>query len=128
MNKREKAKDARLRREYNITLEHYNKVLKLQGGVCAICKRKYNKKGELMRLNVDHDHTSGQVRGIICYLCNKAIAIFQNNSASMANAALYITKTPFEDAFGKKFYTAPGKVGSKARKKKLSKMRLNVQT
>ena len=51
---------------YNITLKQYEDIFNAQKGCCAIC-RKANK------LNVDHDHITKQVRGLLCYRCNRFI-------------------------------------------------------
>jgi len=120
MTKQEKAKDARLRREFHITLAEYYKVLDYQQGVCYICKHKYNKKGKPLQLSVDHDHTTGEVRGLLCWPCNKAIAILQDDIERMHNAYLYFKNIPFEVVLGEKRYTAPGKIGAKKRIKQLA--------
>lgn len=122
MTKQERAKDARLRREYHITLEEYNKVLTFQNGRCAICKQRYGKKGQRLILSVDHNHTTGQVRGLLCWPCNKAIAIFQDIAERMAAGSDYIINPPFTTVLGAPRITAPGKVGSKKRAKLLLKM------
>ena len=43
-------------------------LTKAQGGVCAICKRQF--KGKVVGC-VDHDHTSGHIRGVLCRACNR---------------------------------------------------------
>lgn len=119
-SKKDRAKDLRLRREFHITLEEYNKVLDYQQGVCYICKRMYNKKGKKLVLSVDHDHKTGEVRGLLCWLCNKAIAILQDDIERMHNAYLYFKNIPFEVVLGEKRYTAPGEIGAKKRLKQLA--------
>lgn len=63
----------RLRREYGITPEDYDEMFKLQKGRCYICQRTARKR----RLAVDHDHVTGEVRGLLCSDsergCNHAI-------------------------------------------------------
>lgn len=54
--------------KYNITLEQYEKMIELQGGVCALCQRP--PMGS-KRLAVEHDHKSGRIRGACCFKCNK---------------------------------------------------------
>ena len=56
--------------KYSLTLEQYEKMLELQGGVCALCKRP--PQGS-KRLAVEHDHKSGRVRGAACFRCNKFV-------------------------------------------------------
>ena len=115
-----KAKDARLRREYHTTIEEADKVLEFQDKVCYICKKKYNKKGGLLILCLDHAHSSGLRRGFLCWPCNKAIAIMQDDPKRCYNAYEYLTNPPFTIVFGEPQYTAPGKIGSKKRKKLLA--------
>lgn len=62
-----------LRRKYKLTLDEYEAMLQAQGGVCAICKGE--QQGERTRhLFVDHDHTTGKVRGLLCRKCNTMLA------------------------------------------------------
>jgi hypothetical protein len=63
-----KRKD-KLRARYGITLEEYDKMLKDQGGVCAICGTDNPGVGFDLFL-VDHDHKTGKVRGLLCNRCN----------------------------------------------------------
>lgn len=54
---------------YGITLKQYRQMLKKQGNACAICKRDQSLFSK--SLAVDHDHKSGEVRGLLCFFCNK---------------------------------------------------------
>lgn len=54
-------------KNYNITEEEYNAMLKEQNGVCAICGKE-DVRGK--RLSIDHDHKTGKVRGLLCGNCN----------------------------------------------------------
>ncbi len=67
-DKRGKQKDRYLRRKYGITLKQYYRMLKAQDYKCAICRRPFDEK---RKANVDHNHKTGKVRGILCYRCNK---------------------------------------------------------
>lgn len=62
-----------LLRLYGITLEDYANMLKNQNGVCAICKKRPTDKN----LHVDHDHSNGRVRGLLCYTCNTRLGWFE---------------------------------------------------
>lgn len=57
---------SRLESTYGIDKAEYDRIFKLQGGRCAICRNKPASK----RFAVDHDHKSGEVRGILCKRCN----------------------------------------------------------
>lgn len=54
-----------------VTADQYTELLAHQGGVCAICGNPPKQGGR--RLNVDHDHRTGQVRGLLCFVCNHHI-------------------------------------------------------
>ena len=68
-------------RRYGITVEDYEEMLEAQGGVCAICaKHEWAKsKGKVVRLSVDHNHTTGAVRSLICRRCNVAVGVMEND-------------------------------------------------
>ena len=72
-------------RQYGITLEEYETKLKSQNGVCAIC-------GGVDKINlaIDHDHTTGVIRGLLCSRCNIALGGFQDNSTLLENAINYL--------------------------------------
>lgn len=65
---KDKARDARLRRVYGISLVQYDEMLLQQGGGCAICDKTPEEEGK--SLAVDHNHKTGEIRGILCAYCN----------------------------------------------------------
>lgn len=66
-----------LKRVYKITLEDYQELFEVQGGVCAICHHSETnldpKSGLTRYLAVDHDHKTGRVRGLLCRRCNQVL-------------------------------------------------------
>ncbi len=62
------------KKTYGITLENYNEMLAKQNNVCAVCKQPevilHNITKKPKRLAIDHDHKTGQVRGLLCHRCN----------------------------------------------------------
>lgn len=56
---------ARLRR-YGLTAEQHQAMIDAHGGRCALCQRD-------RPLHIDHDHTSGRVRGLLCLQCNTTL-------------------------------------------------------
>ena len=67
----------------------YNEMLVQQDGVCKICKQK-EKHDKL--LAVDHDHSTGEVRGLLCNKCNKGIGFFSDSEILLRNAIKYLNK------------------------------------
>lgn len=58
------------RKQLGLTDEGYEALLAAQGGGCAICGRP---PSERRRLDTDHDHKTGRVRGLLCHRCNRAL-------------------------------------------------------
>lgn len=81
-----KRKDIALRSRFGITLADYNAIAKAQGGVCAVCCQP-------AVLAVDHCHSTGKVRGLLCMPCNTAIGQFRDDPALLRAAALYVEAT-----------------------------------
>ncbi len=77
----------RLKRKYGMTPEDFDRMLLAQGGVCAIC-RKINVGGRT--LVVDHDHQSGQVRGLLCTPCNTLIGRWSDSPSAALRAHDYL--------------------------------------
>lgn len=72
----DKARNQQLKRDYGITLEEYNERLEFQGGVCAICKCPPTGR---FQLAVDHCHSTGMIRGLLCSFCNHGIGNFRDD-------------------------------------------------
>lgn len=93
-NKTEKAKQGvrkwQLKTKYGLSLDDYNTLLKQQNHKCAICgiDEVDVKKG----LCVDHCHTSGKVRALLCVTCNTGLGMFKDNVDLLAGAIDYIMK------------------------------------
>lgn len=74
----------KLKYKYNITPEDYDKMYLNQEGKCAICNDKHNK------LNIDHCHTTGKVRGLLCTNCNQALGKVKDNIDILKSAIEYL--------------------------------------
>lgn len=87
-------KHNKLTKIYGISLHQYNMLLTKQNNVCAICKKdeaKIDKRTHQPRkLSVDHDHTNGKIRGLLCSLCNMAIGMMKDDFNIIVSAAEYI--------------------------------------
>ena len=71
---------------YGITIDDYNRMLEEQNNVCAICKKNTKKK----ELAVDHNHTTGEVRGLLCSQCNVMIGQIETEDYIIYNAMKYL--------------------------------------
>lgn len=63
-----------------------------QGGLCAICRRPQTGrwKSRLKQLGVDHDHVTGEIRGLLCDGCNHGLGSFRNDPALLAAGIDYL--------------------------------------
>lgn len=121
VNLKDRAADLRMRREYHLTLDEYNLVFRYQGSRCAICKQPV--KTGRNRLAIDHCHLSGLLRGLLCWRCNKSIAVFQDDVERLKAAVEYLKFPPVSVVLRVNRYTAPGRVGTKKRAKLLLAMK-----
>lgn len=71
-------------RRYGMTIEQREEVLKNSGGKCAICL------GDIKRFHVDHCHSTGKVRGVLCGNCNMALGLFRDSQESLSRAIDYL--------------------------------------
>ena len=74
-----------LKNDYNLTIEEYNIQLEKQENVCYICKGL-----DKVRLAVDHCHSTGKLRGLLCSSCNQALGKLQDNPEIIQRAKEYI--------------------------------------
>jgi hypothetical protein len=93
LNTIERSKKRRQRsdlfKKFNINADQYDAMLLEQNGVCAICQ----KEDPCNRLlAVDHCHSSGKIRALLCAACNKALGGFKDNPDILRKAALYIER------------------------------------
>jgi hypothetical protein len=81
-----------LKKLYKMTPENYDQMYSKQEGVCAICLKPPQNvaKAAHNKLNIDHNHTTGEVRGLLCNRCNRAIGLFEDNSNLLAAATKYL--------------------------------------
>lgn len=79
-------------KHYGLTPNAYQALLDKQGGVCAICRNPetHKIKGTLSHLAVDHDHTTGAVRGLLCNKCNHGVGNFCDSTELLEQAIEYL--------------------------------------
>jgi len=79
---------SRLLVNYGITVEEYDTMYQRQDGKCMICG-----KSPENTLCVDHCHTTGKVRGLLCGTCNRGIGLLQDDPKLCLAAAKYLKDT-----------------------------------
>jgi hypothetical protein len=72
-----------LKLKYGLTLEQYEQLSDEQRGRCGVC-------GTKAKLVVDHDHTTGKVRALLCGPCNQGLGQFRDNCDLLRRAASYL--------------------------------------
>jgi len=70
----------------DISLKEYNLRCALLNDECEICKKKNG------TLNVDHCHTTGKIRGLLCGSCNRAIGLLKEDVSILQSAVNYLNK------------------------------------
>jgi len=78
-----------LKRDYGISQAQFDEMLESQNGKCAICKAD-PPTGHKKRLNVDHCHQTGAVRGLLCDACNRGIGLFKDDPERLNKAISYL--------------------------------------
>ena len=79
-----------LKRQYGLTLEAYASMLEGQDGLCAICQCAPE---DGKNLYVDHDHNTGNVRGLLCICCNRALGLLHDDSEVVESLLEYLRKS-----------------------------------
>lgn len=72
--------------KYDLLPEQYDAMVAAQGGRCAICRKIPS------RMHVDHDHTTGEVRGLLCGPCNQGIGLLRDSPKLLRAAIRYLKK------------------------------------
>lgn len=87
------ARNRRLKFCYGIDIPEYNRILEGQDGRCAICGKLEEDNvvhKSVKFLSVDHDHTTGKIRGLLCNQCNRGIGMLGDTVDSLRNAIRYL--------------------------------------
>lgn len=78
--------EIRIAKEYGLSTEFYRELLSRQNGQCGIC----TKPAVLKRHAVDHCHSSGRVRGLLCFSCNIGLGHFHHDPELLKRAIAYL--------------------------------------
>ena len=81
---------ARLKRKYNLSIDEYKTLIESQNNSCKVCgtHAKNNLKGKLY---IDHCHTTGKVRGLLCMKCNSALGLLNDDKVLIQNLLDYLS-------------------------------------
>jgi len=82
------SKRASLKKRYGITLEQYDELLAKQHNRCAICGR--HQAGLRVSLAVDHNHSTGKLRGLLCDMCNRGMGLLRESTDLLVKAINYL--------------------------------------
>ena len=101
-------------RYYGITAEDFAKMFTKQGGKCAICgqpETSLDKNGNVRILAVDHCHTSGAVRELLCYACNSMLGQARDSIDTLAAGIEYLKRhSAKENTAGASDFKSPSSV------------------
>jgi hypothetical protein len=79
-----------LKRKFGIDHKRYEEILASQGGGCAICGSAKSRNGQM--LHIDHDHVTGEIRGVLCDKCNRGIGLLGDSAERLEAARNYLDK------------------------------------
>jgi hypothetical protein len=83
-------------KKFGITEAEYWELWKKQDGKCRICTASFSSQhngstGRMRRLSIDHCHTTGKIRGLLCSKCNTGIGLFDDRPDLLSKAIEYLT-------------------------------------
>lgn len=85
----DKVKCGQLRAKYGITLQQWREMFEAQNSKCLICK---TTEPSGRGWHTDHDHKTGEVRGILCNHCNVGLGSFKDNPELLIEASNYLRR------------------------------------
>ena len=77
-----------LKHKHGLTSKQYNEMFEKQNGLCAICGKPEVKKW----LDVDHNHKTNKIRGLLCGSCNRMLGLAKDNDQILILGALYLRR------------------------------------
>lgn len=78
---------------YKLEPWQYDKLWNKQKGMCGICMSSLVKDRST---HIDHNHTSGHVRGLLCHHCNTALGLFKEDTITLRAAISYMENNDYE--------------------------------
>lgn len=74
--------------KYGISLDHFNNLLKQQENRCAVCGGEA--MGKANQFHVDHNHSTGNIRGLLCHFCNIALGMVRDDITHLEKLINYL--------------------------------------
>jgi len=75
--------------KYNLSKDNISKILLNQNNLCLICDKDLSRLSN-REIHIDHNHSTGKVRGILCSSCNKGLGFFKDNIKNLKRAVYYL--------------------------------------
>ena len=87
----EKAWERKIRHSYNLSKEAFLQLLDIQGNVCVICgSDDWGCGKKTNRPHVDHNHSTGKVRGLLCNNCNRCLGLLKEDTNVLKSMISYL--------------------------------------
>jgi len=81
---------SKIKAAYGLTEDDYDSLFKLQNGKCAICNTSLEYRSR--STHIDHNHSTLEIRGLLCHHCNTAIGLMKEDIVVMNNAIRYLSE------------------------------------
>jgi len=92
---RRTTKNSELKHVYGITLVEVETLYDIQEGLCAICSVSISLEGQTnknLKVHIDHNHKTGDIRGLLCGKCNSGLGMFKDKPSILENALSYLNE------------------------------------
>lgn len=99
--------DVDLWRRYNLNPSEVKAIWDYQKGLCCVCKRDLVLGSP--SVCIDHRHKDGLVRGLLCFLCNRALGLLGDDISRLYNAMAYLQEPPAVHALGSHRFACVGR-------------------
>lgn len=76
--------------KYGLTIDEFDEMVERQAGLCLICSLPLE-----VNPHLDHDHETGEVRGVLCAMCNKGLGHFRDSEELLLSALAYLRASTF---------------------------------
>lgn len=80
------SKYSKIKSRYGLTKEEYDRLIISTGNICSLCNNEFINN----KYCVDHCHSTGKIRGIICDRCNKALGLVKDSKTTLMNMLNYL--------------------------------------